>query len=223
MTLPRMPDAVIFDMDGLLFDTEALYLEAAGPAAAEYGRDLEPGFLLRTVGLPWTECRKLFLSRFGKDFPVDLFLATWQRHFGLIAETRLTVKPGAIELLDVLDMLRLPRAIASSSSHRMVERHLSAYGLLARFDAIVGHGDYTAGKPAPDPFLKAAERLGITPTHCLALEDSHHGVRSASAAGMMIIMVPDLLDPTDEIRACCHSVVSDLHEVRHMLLACTGT
>ena len=174
--------------------------------------------MLRKVGLPWTVCRKLFLSQFGEGVLVDLFLAIWQRHFGLIAETRLTVKPGAIALLDVLDMLRLPRTIASSSSHRMVEHHLSTYGPLARFDSTVGHGDYTAGKTAPDPFLKAAERLGVTPTHCLAPEDSRHGVRSAAAVGMMIVMVPDLLDPTDEIRACCHSVVSDLHAVRHMLL-----
>ncbi len=80
-------------------------------------------------------------------------------------------------------------------------------------------GDYAAGKPAPDPFLKAAERLGVEARACLALEDSHAGVRSASSAGMMTIMVPDLLEPTDEIRGLCTAVVPSLHEVRGLILA----
>jgi beta-phosphoglucomutase-like phosphatase (HAD superfamily) len=83
---------------------------------------------------------------------------------------------------------------------------------------IVGHGDYEAGKPAPDPFLKAAERLGVEPRLCLALEDSHNGIRSASSAGMMTIMIPDLLEPTDEIRELCTFVVRDLLDVRRLIL-----
>ena len=82
-----------------------------------------------------------------------------------------------------------------------------------RFDEIICRGDYEKGKPAPDPFLKGAERLGVEPRLCLALEDSHIGVRSAAAAGMITVMVPDLLEPTEEIRACCTLVVRDLHEV----------
>ena len=78
------------------------------------------------------------------------------------------LKPGAIELLDALDDLRLPRAIATSSAHHTVEHHLTAHDLVGRFHEIVGHGDYASGKPAPDPFLKAAERLGVEPRLCLA-------------------------------------------------------
>ena len=88
-----------------------------------------------------------------------------------------------------------------------------------RLSVCLGHGDYDSGKPAPDPFLKAAERLGVEPHLCLALEDSHNGIRSASSAGMMTIMVPDLLEPTDEIRGLCTFVVRDLHEVRRLILA----
>jgi len=153
-----------------------------------------------------------------RTFPVDAFQEAWVRHFWVIAETRLELKPGALELLDALDRLRLPRAIATSSSRRTIERHLTAYDLLARFNEIVGHGDYEHGKPAPDPFLKAAERLGVEPRSCLALEDSHNGVRSAAAAGMMTVMVPDLLEPTDEIRKLCTFVARDLHEVRRSVL-----
>jgi beta-phosphoglucomutase-like phosphatase (HAD superfamily) len=96
---------------------------------------------------------------------------------------------------------------------------LQFHDLAGRFHHIVVHGDYARGKPAPDPFLKAAELLGVEPQSCVALEDSHNGVRSAAAARMMTVMVPDLLEPTDEIRQLCALVARDLHEVRHLLLA----
>jgi HAD superfamily hydrolase (TIGR01509 family) len=222
MQLPRAPAAIIFDMDGLLFDTETLYQEAILLAAAEGGHEIAVDVFNRTVGLPWAESRALLLSHFGEAFRVDEFQATWVRHFWVIAETRLALKPGALELLDTLDQFRLPRAIATSSSRRTVERHLTAHNLMGRFEEIVAHGDYDRGKPAPDPFLKAAERLGVEPRLCLALEDSHNGIRSASSAGMMTIMVPDLLEPTDEIRALCIFVARDLHDVRRLILSSAG-
>ena len=89
----------------------------------------------------------------------------------------------------------------------------------ARFHVVIAHGDYVTGKPAPDPFLRAAERLGVEPRSCLALEDSYNGIRSASAAGTMTIMVPDLLEPTNEMRNLCTVIARDLHEVRELLLA----
>jgi HAD superfamily hydrolase (TIGR01509 family) len=219
MILLRMPAAVVFDMDGLLFDTETLYQEAALLAAAEGGHKATGDIFFQLIGVPWARGRELLLGHFGDDFPVDDFVTVWVRHFEAIAATRLALKPGVIELLDLLDTLRLPRAIATSSSHHTVVQHLDAGGLTGRFDAIVGAGDYAHGKPAPDPFLAAAARLGIAPAECLALEDSHNGVRSAAAAGMMTIMVPDLLPPTDEIRALCAHVAAHLDEVRRLILA----
>jgi HAD superfamily hydrolase (TIGR01509 family) len=219
MRLPHNPAAVVFDMDGLLFDTETLYQEAIQFAAAEGGHEVAVDIFKRMVGVPWAQSRTMLLSHFGEAFPVDEFQETWVRHFWVIAETRLALKPGALELLDTLDQLRLPRAIATSSYRRTVERHLTARNLMGRFQEIVGYGDYENGKPAPDPFLKAAERLGVEPRSCLALEDSHNGVRSASSAGMITIMVPDLLEPTDEIRGLCALIVRDLHEVRSLILA----
>jgi HAD superfamily hydrolase (TIGR01509 family) len=218
MTLPRLPKAVVFDMDGLLFDTETLYQEAAMLAAVEGGHDVSSGIIFRLVGLPWRRGRELLLEHFGAAFPAEDFEAAWRRHFWLIAKTRLALKPGVVELLDLLDTLGLPKAIATSSSHATVQNHLAAHGLAGRFQAIVGDGDYAMGKPAPDPFLIAAARLGVAPEACLALEDSHNGIRSASAAGMMAIMVPDLLPPTDDIRALCTLIVADLHEVRRLIL-----
>jgi HAD superfamily hydrolase (TIGR01509 family) len=219
MTLPRMPAAVVFDMDGLLFDTETLYLEAIMEAAAQSGHTMTPAVFRHTIGSPWELNRVVLLAHFGSTFPVDEFRDAWLHQFELLAATRLALKPGAIELLDTLDELRLPRAIATSSLPHYVRHHLAAHDLAGRFHAIVAQGDYASGKPAPDPFLKAAERLGVEPRSCLALEDSFNGVRSASSAGMMTVMVPDLLEPTDEIRALCTFVARDLLEVRGLLSA----
>ena len=213
MTLPHRPSAVIFDMDGLLFDTEALWQEGLLAAAAEAGHAIPDAVYSGSIGVRRSQCGPLFRSHFGEDFRFEDFHAAWRRHFWRVAENRPAMKAGVPELLDLLDQLRLPRAIATSSSRASVDRHLTAHGLTDRFDAIVCRGDYEYGKPAPDPFLKAAQQLGVGPRLCLALEDSHIGVRSASAAGMMTVMVPDLMDPTEDIRALCALVARDLHEV----------
>jgi beta-phosphoglucomutase-like phosphatase (HAD superfamily) len=219
MTLPFRPSAVIFDLDGLLFDTESLWQKALLAAAAEAGHEITDEIYSKSIGVRRSQCRALFLSHFGADFLFDDFHANWRRHFWLIAEVTLALKPGALELLEVLDQLRLPRAIATSSSRTTVERHLTSSGLLDRFDAIICRGDYEKGKPSPDPFLKAAERLDFEPRLCLALEDSHIGVRSAAAAGMLTVMVPDLLEATEEMCALCTFVARDLHQVRDLVLA----
>jgi HAD superfamily hydrolase (TIGR01509 family) len=212
-----MPTAVVFDMDGLLFDTEALYQKAMLAAAAEGGHDVGAAAAL-TIGVPWHVSRVIFRDSCGPGFPVDAFMTSWVQRFKVIAETELALKPGVVELLDLLDDLKLPRAIATSSAHATVQDHLAAHGLEGRFHQIVAHGDYAASKPAPDPFRMAAERLGVEPASCLALEDSYNGVRSAASAGMMTVMVPDLLEATDEMRGLCTMVATDLHEVRDMLL-----
>ena len=128
-------------------------------------------------------------------------------------------RPALIELLTLLDELALPRAIATSSKHEHARHHLGAFDLTHRFHAIVAHGDYARGKPHPEPFLTAAERLGVAPAHCLALEDSWHGVRAASAAGMMTIMVPDLMNATPEMEELCVHIAADLHEVHGLMKA----
>ncbi len=213
MKLPRPPSAVVFDMDGLLFDTERLYEEAAIAAAAELGYELDSAFHRSTVGASWEVIRGLLLDRYGATFAAEDLRATARRIFGELVERQPLLKPGVLELLDLLDRLGLPRAIATTSSRPTVQRHLEARDLVGRFHHIVAHGDYARHKPAPDPFLKAAEQLGVAPRLCLALEDSHNGVRAASAAGMMTVMVPDLLPPTEEIQGLCTHILLDLHDV----------
>jgi HAD superfamily hydrolase (TIGR01509 family) len=204
-------------MDGLLFDTERLYEQATLAAAVELGCDMDSAFFRSTIGSPWTVIHGLLLGRYGPTFAADELKAKAGRIFNELVDRHPLLKPGVLELLALLDELDLPRAIATTSSRPTVRRHLEAHGLADRFHQIVAQGDYVRHKPAPDPFLTAAGRLGVAPELCLALEDSHNGVRAASAAGMMTVMVPDLLPPTEEIRGLCTHIVLDLHDVHRLI------
>lgn len=216
--LPRPVRAVVFDMDGLLVDSEAMFRDSMMHVARERGHDLPLEVFLRMVGLPGQSSRAVAIEHFGEDFPIDEFnAAVWAHAKAHHDEIGVALKAGVMELLDHLDQAGLPRAVATSSSHAAVEHQLGRNGLIDRFQAIVAAGDYARGKPNPDPFLTAAGRLGVDPRDCLALEDSHNGVRAAHAAGMMTIMVPDLLAATDEMRERCIMIAESLHDVRAML------
>jgi HAD superfamily hydrolase (TIGR01509 family) len=205
-------------MDGLIFDTEALYQQAYLEAAALGRYDVPVEVIRLSIGMPWVRGRGLMLQKLGAQFPIDDYYRQMTDRFVELSASELRLKPGVIELLDVLDGFDLPRCIATSSAHDTVHDHLSAHDLTHRFHAVIGHGDTINSKPAPDPYLLAAKRLGVPADLCLALEDSHGGIRSASAAGMMTIMVPDLVPPTAEIRDLCVYVAESLHDVTKLVL-----
>lgn len=215
MVLPRPPRAVVFDMDGLLVDTEAAYRDAMTAVIAEMGHEMSHEAFLAMIGLP--DNTEILIARYGAGFPVADFNARVVEAVEAMIAAGVPLKPGVVEMLDHLDALGLPRAIATSSSPRAVASHLGPSGVIPRFHAVVAKGDYARGKPHPDPYLTAARRLGVAPHLCLALEDSYNGVRSASAAGMMTVMVPDLLAATQEMETLCHRIAADLHEVRGWL------
>ncbi|HTB00728.1 MAG TPA: HAD family phosphatase [Bradyrhizobium sp.] len=215
--LPRNVRAVVFDMDGLLFDTEALYRDATMATAADGGHDISLPFYLTTIGTPLEATRMAFVARCGQGFDFDIFWTKVKERFDEMTRSQLRLKAGVVELLDFLDDAGLPRAIATSSRHEDAQHHLGFHKLTERFEEIVAHGDYSRGKPHPEPFLKAAERLGVEPELCVALEDSYHGVRAASGAGMMTIMVPDLFPATTEMEDLCVCIAKNLHEVRTLI------
>ena len=217
MTLPRPVKAVVFDMDGLLVATEQVVFDAMQLAASGSGRHMPFDLFKRMVGLPGHASDAIVVEHFGDGFDLDNWRQEVSRHFDLIAEAGIALKAGVIELLDVLDAHALPHAVATSSTRRAVEHSLGQHGLVDRFHAIITRELQTLHKPHPQPFLKAAEALRVDPVDCLALEDSHNGVRSASAAGMMTIMVPDMLDPTEEMQSLCVRIAADLHEVRELI------
>jgi HAD superfamily hydrolase (TIGR01509 family) len=217
MHLPRTVKAVVFDMDGLLVDTEQVVYEAMRAAAEGSGREMPFDLFKRLVGLPGHASDAIVIEHFGEGFDLTNWRVAVSRHFDDIAAAGIALKAGVIELLDVLDVRALPRAVATSSTRRAVDHSLGQHGLVQRFHAIISRELQERHKPHPDPFLKAAAALGVAPVDCLALEDSHNGVRAAAAAGMMTVMVPDLLDATDEMRDLAVHIAADLHEVRAML------
>ena len=219
MTLPRPVQAVVFDMDGLLVDTETVFRDAMMGTAQGMGADLPLEVFLKMVGLSDVLSREILIAHFGESFALDDFWSGVTRHAHDLLDAGVVLKAGVVELLDHLDGVGLPRAVCTSSSHQGVDRNLGPHGLRARFQAVIARGDYDRGKPYPDPFLKAAQALGVPPEMCLALEDSHNGVRAAHAAGMMTIMVPDLLEPTEEMRDLCVRIAESLHEVRDLIAA----
>lgn len=204
-------------MDGLLFDTETLFFDAMQTVGAELGHQITHPFYLTLIGLPTERNHLLMREEFGAAFPAETFHEACRQRFFALLDTDLRLKPGVTELLDHLEACNLPKAIATSSQRTNVDHHLAAFNLAHRFDAIIAHGDYAHGKPHPAPYLAAARALGIEPSACLALEDSHNGARSAVAAGMVTIMVPDMLPDDPETRALVHGIVVDLHGVRAML------
>jgi len=214
---PTPVRAVVFDMDGLLIDTERLVFQAMSDVAPRFGIEMDRGLFASMIGLDHDTNVVQLKTRFGPDVQVAEFYKAVGVQFREVHDAEVALKDGVIEILDHLDLLGLPRAICTSSSHDSVQRHLGPHGLLPRFGAIVARGDYPRSKPAPDPFLTAARALDVAPEHCLALEDSHNGVRAACAAGMMTVMVPDMLDVTDEMNGLALRIATSLHDVRTWL------
>lgn len=220
---PTVPtDAVLFDMDGLLFDTERLFFDAMRAAGRESGHEVTRDLYASLIGHTREANHALLRGHFGADFAAEAFHDRCHRHMDALLGEGLRLKPGAVELLDLLDALELPRALVTSSARASVDRNLAAVGLAGRFDAVVAHGDYARGKPDPEPYILAAARLGVEPARCLALEDSHNGVRAAAAAGAVTVMVPDMLEATDEMRGLSAAVLPDLYAVVAMLEAGMG-
>jgi HAD superfamily hydrolase (TIGR01509 family) len=217
MVFPRPIRAVVFDMDGLLVDTEALIRDIMVELVAARGAHLPPEVFKRMIGLPAEASDAVARGHFGPDFPLDDLYADVAVRIHAACEVGVALKAGVRELLDHLDAAKIPRAICTSSSPAAVQRTLGPSGILPRFDAIVAAGDYPRGKPNPDPFLTAASRLGVAPRDCLALEDSHNGIRAAHAAGMMTVMVPDLLEATDEMHEKALAIVESLHHVLDLI------
>lgn len=210
--------AVLFDMDGLMFDSERLILRAWQRAMADFGYEASEEVYLASVGRTVEATNQLLRAAYGPDFALE---ATNERTGEYIWQEvdaqGPPLKPGLLALLDYLEAQGIPKAVASSSERASIERLLAAAGLTGRFAAIAAGDEVAHGKPAPDIFLLAAQRLGVEPASCLVLEDSEPGAWAAHAAGMAVIIVPDLTPPSDETAQLAVAVLPDLHAVQAWL------
>lgn len=205
---------VIFDMDGVIFDTEALCRRAWKAVGSEYGiKDID-GLLLLCIGANQQHMLEIFREKMGEKFPAEKFLRETKEKIQKLADESLPVKKGARELLKWLKDRRVPVGLASSTECKIVEKYLSISGLSEYFQVIVGGDQIRHSKPDPEIYQKACEALGIDPADAYGIEDSYNGVRSASAAGLKTIMVPDLLPPTEEMEKLAYRICSDLVEVK---------
>ena len=210
--------AVLFDMDGVIFDSEIKVIECWKDIAEKYGfGDIETP-CYEALGTTREIAREIMLAHYGADFPYDAYkdemAALFHARYG---EGRLPKKKGVEELLQFLHMHNLKVALASSTRREVVTQELRDGGLLDYFDAVICGDMVARSKPEPDIFLKACEVLGVAPEHAVGIEDSYNGMRALAAAGITAIMVPDLKQQTDEIRALAAEVLPDLLAVKAYL------
>lgn len=206
--------AAIFDLDGLLLDTEALARLAWGKAIAEFGYVMTDELYVDLVGRDMRSREKILTQEFGSGFPFES-IKTRRIVIGdeMEAARALPIKPGAVELLDKLTSLGIPVALATGTDRIRAERRISIAGLDKYFNSVITMEDVENGKPAPDIFLIAAKSLNILPHNCIVFEDSSVGVIAATSAGMKAYMVPDLETTFEQAKQSASRVVKSLFDL----------
>ena len=213
-----MIEAALFDMDGLMFDTERMWAEAWGRVAGTWGLAGIDEVVNGMRGRNREGCRQVCLAAYGADFDFDDFQARAREEMAaLIAARGLPKKPGLVALLEELHRRGLPAVVATSTRRSTTQSYLALAEVDRYFRGVVGGDDVSRGKPDPEVFLKAAALAGADPARCLVLEDSPNGVQAGAAAGCRVVMVPDLTAPDEALRALAAAVVPDLFAVIPLL------
>ena len=206
----RAETAVLFDMDGVIFDSERACLSVWQELAAELGLEGIAEVFIRCVGTNKRRTEEIFREAYPELNFKTFDTAVRARFLSRYGEGRLPVKPEAEEILRALHEAQIPLALASSTERAVVERELREAGLLRYFDALTCGDQVRRSKPDPEIFLLAARALGKEPQSCYVIEDSFNGIRAAAAAGMHPIMVPDMLPPDEEMERLAEVILPDL-------------
>lgn len=208
------PKGIIFDMDGTMFDTEIISVEAMQQIAKRYHISVSFESALEFLGLPSGVIRERFLKKYGENFDYDNYRKdkiAYQN--AVISERGVPIKAGLPEILRYAKEEGIPCAVATSTSRERTEDLLQRSGLKSSFEAIICGEDVKNGKPNPDIFLFAAEKIGMKPEECVIIEDSRNGIIAASQSGSQSILVPDLIPADDEMKDAADVVCNDLFEV----------
>jgi len=208
-----MITAVVFDMDGILFDTERLCRDCWIALSKEFEiPNMEEVYAL-CIGVNVQATRQIVYDNYGKDFPFEEYDRRASAMYNeYIAEHGVPVKEGVRETLEALAKAGAKIAVASSTRREKVLRLLASAGIDRYFTAVVGGDTVTRSKPDPEIFLTACKALSVAPEEAIAVEDSHNGIRAAHAAGMLAVMVPDLLPVTEEMRKLSAYVAADMND-----------
>ncbi|MDD3402268.1 MAG: HAD family phosphatase [Hespellia sp.] len=202
----------IFDMDGVLFDTERVYQETWHEIAAERNVELGADYLKAISGSYGEHMRHVVEAHYHVQDGTEIVTECMQRVRNKLA-AQVPVKPGVYEILELFREKGLKMAVASSSLKPQIEANLQNAKMDDYFDEVVSSSQVEHGKPAPDIFLYAAQKIGCRPEDCLVFEDSENGVRAGNAAGCIVIMIPDLIEPSPEIRPYCAAICPDFFQV----------
>ena len=216
---------VIFDMDGVIVDSEAVYLAGYLHAAELYDLPIEDmrTAVGRAVGVIDAMERQIMIETFGHlpQFSMDKTYKACRDYFNNIVETgQMELKPGAAQILQLLKKRNIPVGLASSSPRTMIEKVLERHDVLQYFDVVISGDMVLKGKPDPEIFLRCADAMGIPVSkysETFVIEDSHNGIRAAYAAGMKPVMVPDQLPPTQEMREKAAVILPSLTDAAQWL------
>lgn len=210
--------AVVFDMDGIIFDSERLVLECWKEIAQEKGIEQMDEVFRKCIGTNMIKTREILLEHYGEDFPFDTFRKEASVLFHSRYDNgRLPMKIGIKELLIYLKEKGMKIGLASSTRYEMVRQELQDAGILTYFQTLTCGDMVKQSKPEPEIFLKACESLFVKPEEAIAIEDSFNGIRSAYRAGMLPIMVPDMIPPNEEMEQLAGKIFTDLAEVKEWL------
>lgn len=209
-----MKHGAIFDMDGTLFDTEKLYRRAWLDVADEFGQEKSYELPTAISGTNLGEESLQIIRRFYPNINAPAYLARVLAEVNAAAERNLELMAGVEEILAFFKSAGVKTAVASSAPVAVIERNLTRANLRGYFEVLTGGDQIKNGKPAPDIFLLAAERLNLPASDCYIFEDSLNGIRAAAASGGAAIMIPDTVQPTDDIKKICAAVFNDLNEAR---------
>jgi HAD superfamily hydrolase (TIGR01509 family) len=197
---PFLPKGVIFDMDGLMLDTEQMYIKSCIRISGEMGWPITEEFFKSTIGITDNDAIEIYKKEYGNDYPYwKVWDAVRKELFEMAEKNGIPHKRGLLALLNKLKSLKIPLAVATSTERYLAKRKLTQAGILERFTALACGDEVERGKPEPDIFLLAAERLGVEPESCVGFEDSPAGLAGLAAAGIPSVFIKDVAEPPPEI------------------------
>ena len=210
--------AVLFDMDGLLTDSEGVGHQILKEGGRQFGFELSDRLLDDMTGVNDAECVAIFSANYPGLDAEKLMQHYRDGMYAASVRGEIPLKPGVRELLDVLDAHHIPRAVVSSNDRFIIESNLRGAGILGRFDALVCGDMIRRSKPAPDIYLAGAEALNVHPENCLVLEDSPNGLKAGRAAGMRTCMVPDRIPYSEALAPYADDVRESLLDVIPLIM-----